>query len=118
MYSNFCCIRMEGDASRQDIVTPCTCYVAYRNESRFRDIVTNSFRYDLGIDVEVLKRRHPEHFAEPHNVGRAIALYHYFRQNGYRFADTRYKSIAPASLPSREPDSASDEYALWVTWPA
>lgn len=114
----FSCVCLNGKAWRvSGEERQCTCYVAYKSASQFRDIVTNSFQDYLGGDVKELKERHPENFTAPHNIGRAIVLYHYFRPDGYLFSESSWKCIASASLPSRSPDSVGEGYALWVEFP-
>jgi hypothetical protein len=90
------------------------CHVSYGDHKSHRQIVEDSFEYHLGTDVGYLKKHHPDHFSAPHNVGRAILLYYYFRNRFLIFNDDRYQYIATGDLPDRPADSQDDTYSLWI----
>ncbi len=91
------------------------CFVTYSDDSAHQKIVEDSFQYHLGLDLSYMKQNHPYHFTDPGNVGRAILLYHYFRERHQFFEDDRCEYIGPAALPKRDPDAADDNYRLWVS---
>jgi hypothetical protein len=90
------------------------CFVSYSNPHDYRKIVEDSFQYHLSLDLDYIKQNHPDHFTEPHNVGRAILLYYYFRDRHQFFNDNHFEYIGPNALPSREPDEEGENYKLWV----
>ncbi len=91
-----------------------TCYVTYSDAAHHRSIVDDSFRYHLELDLEYMKRNHPDHFTEPHNVARAIALYHHFRPQHTFFKDDRWEYIGPQHLPQRPPNANGPDFSFWV----
>lgn len=110
------CVKVYGEKRRfinedwQKVV----CYVSYRNHKDHRKIVEDSFRDHLRLDLEYMKQNYADHFIEPHNVGRAILLYHYFRDRHCFFNETKWETIPLRSLPVDEPDEMGLCYKLWV----
>jgi hypothetical protein len=90
------------------------CYVTFTDATLHRSIVEDSFRYYLGLDLEYIERHHRDHFTEPHNVARAILLYHYFRDRHQFFRDQRFEYVGSQQVPQRPADAAGDGYELWV----
>ncbi len=110
-YSRY--VRLNGESIQHNETQKCVCFVAYSNELDFQEIISDSFQYHLGLDIEYMKQNHRDHFFEPHNCARAIALYHYFRENFTRFNDSSFEIISNTKLPSREPDSKGENFSFW-----
>jgi len=102
--------RRSTDEDWQKVV----CIVSYSNPDDHRKIVEDSFQYHLRLDIDYIKQNHPDHFTEPHNIGRAILLYYYFRDRHQFFNDKRFEYIGPNTLPNRKPDKEGQNYKLWV----
>lgn len=98
----------------QNIKEEVVCYVQYSDCEIHRNIVEDSFKFHLGLDLDYMYKHYRDHFNEPHNVSRAILLYHYFRNEGLFFKDNHWESINPIDLPSKKPDSEGVDYKLWV----
>ncbi|MDD5129827.1 MAG: hypothetical protein PHS66_02085 [Candidatus Omnitrophica bacterium] len=90
------------------------CFVSYCCFSKHRQIVENSFQDYLKLDLDDMRENHSELFLEPHNIGRAILLYHYFRERHRFFKDNHWEYENPESIPIREPDTEGEDYKLWV----
>jgi hypothetical protein len=90
--------------------------VAYSDAEAHRRQVEESFQYHLGLDLSYMRRHHPDHFTAPHNVARAICLYHYFRPSHRFFEDRDWEMIARAALPERAPDSSGPAHRLWIDY--
>lgn len=103
-----------GKKKHRDISTRVKCYVAFSDGDSFRNLVEDNFRDYLRLDIEYMKKNHPDHFSSPHNIARAILIYKYFREEGYIFDEDRYKSIYEQDLPSRTPDVSGTNYAIWA----
>ena len=90
------------------------CFVAYADPAHYRKIVEDSFQYHLRLDLDYMKMNHPDHFSEPHNIGRAILLYHYFRDKHFFFKDHHWEYVNFEAMPKRKPDEEEEGYKLWV----
>ena len=110
------CMRIKGRTRRRrsDPWEPVTCFVAFENDRRHRQIVADSFKYHLELDLAYMERNHPDHFREPHNVARAILLYHYFRDHHRWFEDDQGDYLASRDLPTGPPDGEGDGARLWI----
>ncbi len=91
-----------------------TCFVVYSDPDCHREIVEDSFQYHLNLDLDDLKQHYPDHFSAPHNVCRAILLYHHFRERHQFFHDDHWEYIKPSALPNRAPDAEGTDYKLWI----
>lgn len=90
------------------------CYVRYAKASEHRKIVEDTFRDHDQLDLEYVKQHHPDHFDAPHNVARAILLYHWFRPHGSFFDYQHGEVISESTAPSHRPDAEDQSFALWV----
>lgn len=110
------CIRIFGKEREtprsewKDVV----CHVTYDDPKSHRQIVEDSFQYDLGLDLQDIKRDNLGHFSAPHNVGCAILRYHHFRKRFLFFEYSRCQYISIEDAPTRPADSQGDTYSLWV----
>ncbi len=103
-------MRRSTDEPWSDVV----CFVSYGDAQSHRKIVEASFQYHLRLDMDEMKKKHSDHFIAPHNVARAILLYHYFRIWHYFFEDDHWDYIRQQELPDREPDADGEDYKLWI----
>lgn len=110
------CMKVNGLQWRynQNIKEAVVGYVQFSDYKMHKAIVEDSFKYHLGLDLDYMYKHHRSHFSEPHNVSRAILLYHYFRNKGLFFTDNHWESITPIDLPKKEPDSEGDDYKIWI----
>lgn len=110
------CLKIEGKTRRStdDPWETVTCFVSYTDARAHAQIVSDSFQYHLGLDIEYMKIHHRDHFTAPHNVGRAILLYHYFREHFRFFKDEHHEMVAMQHLPDRVPDASGDDFAIWI----
>lgn len=90
------------------------CHVAYDDAAEHQDIVERSFRDHLRLDVDEMKQSHAGHFTEPHNVARAILLYHYFRLIHTLFEEDRFEYSGPQFLPDGAPTSQGPGFRVWI----
>ncbi|MCK4912648.1 MAG: hypothetical protein KAS05_02890 [Candidatus Omnitrophica bacterium] len=90
------------------------CFIGFSNAEVHRQIIEDSFQYHLNLNLEYMKKHHSEHFSLPHNVGRAIVLYNYFRERHQYFEDSQHKIIAKEQLPNRNPDVATKTFEFWI----
>ena len=110
------CVKIYGEKRQtlnedwQEVV----CHVSYSGFDAHRKIVEDSFKYHLNLDLECMKENHSDHFTAPHNVGRAILLYHYFRDRHFFFNDNRWEIIPLKELSTCDPDEEGLNYKLWV----
>jgi hypothetical protein len=91
------------DEEWQDVV----CFVSYDEPDHHRRIVEELFKYHL-------PQKYQWPFMDPHNIGRAILLYHYFSSKHQVFKDKSWEPIGPDELPGRKPDAEGRNYKLWV----
>jgi hypothetical protein len=111
------CVKIYGkkrealDEDWQEVI----CHVSYSSFDTHRKVVEDSFRYHLNLDLEDMKENHSDHFTDPQNVGRAILLYHYFRNRHCFFEDNRCEIIPLKELPTCNPDDQGLDYKLWVS---
>lgn len=91
------------------------CFVSFEDASAHRDIVEASFRYHLELDLDYMKKHHPGHFSDPHNVARAILLYRHFRPNHTFFEDSHFGFIGPQHLPTDTPLVEGVGFKLWLS---
>ena len=103
-----------GQKKHRKTITPVKCYIAFTEGDSFIQIVENHFRDYLRLNIDYMKKNHPDHFSAPHNIARAILVYKYFRENGYIFDKDTYNSISEQDLPIRTPDKSGTNYAIWV----
>ena len=45
-----------------------TCHVVFKDPEDHKQTVSDSFQYYLGLDIELMKAKHIDHFSSPHNV--------------------------------------------------
>lgn len=110
------CMRVEGRTRKgpKGHWQRVTCFVSFDDPRQHRQIVEDSFQYYLGLDLANIMRKHPDHFNALHNVGRAILLYYYFRENGRSFNDEHWDYLASNDVPSRPPDREVHGARLWI----
>ncbi len=112
----YTCIKMHGETRKSPKVDwrGVVCFVSYGDVAVHRKIIEDSFQYHLGLDLDYMKQNHPDHFWAPHNVSRAILLYHYFRDRHYFFKDGHWDYVGCKDLPDLEPNSQGKDFKLWV----
>ena len=108
------CIKLTGTTSTKSESRSVQCFVRYSDPNRYDSLVNDDFRYRLRLDLEIMRRDHPDHFTEPHNIARAIAIRQYFGPRLVRFSDSSWESILSQQLPTRLPDASDDDYAIWI----
>jgi hypothetical protein len=110
------CVRVFGKqrSVKNPVWHAVICFVVFSDPDLHLEIVEKSFKDDLGLNLDDIRRQHPDHFYEPGNVARAILLYHYFRSNYLGFDDTSSHLIAESEIPNRTPDSQGEDFSLWV----
>src|ERR1700739_2908121 len=113
------CVRHDAKTKRkaEDAWRPVICHVAYGDADKHRDIVEQEFRWHQELDLEYVKKHHPDHFSSPHNVARAILVYHYFRQNWLFFEQGGWEYLNWRELPDRPPDGEGEVFKLCVEFP-
>jgi hypothetical protein len=113
------CMRHDAQTKRRidDPWRPVTCYVAYGNARKHLDVVEQDFQWSLRFDLDYMHSNHPDHFHSPHNVARAILVFHYFRDHHLFFEQEHYSHITQKDLPQRPPDKEGEDFKLWADFP-
>ncbi len=110
------CIRYDGDVRRtpKGDWRPVVCHAADDDAKKHLGIVEQEFEWHGGLDLDYMRSQHSDHFSQPHNVVRAILLFHYSRNHGLFFEAGRW---AYGDLPERQPDNEGADFKLWVDFP-
>ena len=98
-----------GDAWRET-----ECVVSYADAAQHRALVEQSFRDDLALDPEDIRRERPYLFEEPHNVARALAMHHWFRPYAWTVRYERWELIEETALPRARPNARGPGFSVWV----
>ena len=92
---------------------PVECHVAL-DEALVSPKLADYFRFHLGLDVEYIRRNHPEHFLAPHNLACAALAYGFFRPRHQFFSYEHHELGSEKDLPSREADVDCLACRIWI----
>jgi hypothetical protein len=90
------------------------CIVSYADAREHLALVEESFRRDLGLDLDGIRRERPDLFYEPHNVARALAMHHCFRPYGWQVHYEDWQLLDDAALPGRTPNASGVRWRIWL----
>jgi hypothetical protein len=90
------------------------CIVSYADAREHLALVEESFRRDLGLELDGLRRERPDLFCEPHNVARALAMHHCFRPYGWQVQYENWQLLEDADLPRRTPNASGRGWRIWI----
>ncbi|HET6373132.1 MAG TPA: hypothetical protein VFG76_07485 [Candidatus Polarisedimenticolia bacterium] len=90
------------------------CHVAL-DEALVSPKLADYFRFHLGLDVESIRRNHPDHFFAPHNLACAALAYGFFRPSHEFFNYEHHRIVGEKELPRREPEVDCLACRVWIT---
>ena len=97
-----------------DVWQPTECIVSYADAHEHMALVEESFRQDLGLNLEDIRRERPDLLTEPHNVARALAMHHCFRPYGWNVHYERWELVETDAVPARPPDASGTRWCIWL----